>query len=92
MLQVVDKLQLRVNSVKYLGTIVSDEGINPYPAKVSAIVNVPLPNDKAALQRLLGMVNFLASHVPNLATITAPLCALLKTDTLLFGPMNTTQH
>ena len=27
------------------------------------------------------MVNFLASHVPNLATITAPLRALLKTDT-----------
>ena len=76
-----DKLQLRVNSVKYLGTIVSDEGIKPDPAKVSAIVNMPLPNDKAALRRLLGMVNFLASHVPNLATITAPLRALLKTDT-----------
>ena len=75
-----DKLQLRVNSVKYLGIIVSDEGIKPDPAKVSAIVNMPLPNDKAALRRLLGMVNILASHVPNLATITAPLRALLKTD------------
>ena len=76
-----DKLQLRVNSVKYLGTIVSDEGIKPDPAKVSAIVNMPLPNDKAALRRLLGIVNFLASHIPNLATITALLCALLKKDT-----------
>ena len=28
-----DKLQLRVNSVKYLGTIVSDEGIKPDPAR-----------------------------------------------------------
>ena len=54
-----DKLQLRVNSVKYLGTIVSDERIKPDPAKVSAIVNMPMPTDKAALRRLLGMVNFL---------------------------------
>ena len=42
-----DKLQLHVHSVTYLGTIVSDEGIKPDPAKVSAIVNMPLPNDKA---------------------------------------------
>ena len=76
-----DKLQLRVNSVKYLGTIVTDEGIKPDPAKVSAIVNMPGPTDKATLRRLLGMVNFLSSHIPNLATITAPLRALLKLDT-----------
>jgi len=68
-----DKLQLCVNSVKYLGTIIRDEGIKPDPAKVSAIVNMPVPTDKAALWRLLGMVNFLASHIPNLATIMAPL-------------------
>ena len=37
--------------------------------------------DKAALRNFLDMVNFLASHVPNLAMITAPLCALLKTNT-----------
>ena len=53
--------------------------LKPDPATVSAIVNMPVPTDKAALRCLLGVVNFLASHIPNLATITAPLHALLKT-------------
>ena len=64
-----------------MGTIISDEGIKPDPAKVSAIVNMPVSTDKAALRHLLGMVNFLASHILNLVTITAPLHTLLKIDT-----------
>ena len=60
---VINKVQLRANSVKYLGTIIGDEVIKPDPVKASA------------------MVNFLASHIPNLATMKASLCALLKTDT-----------
>ena len=38
-----DKLQLLVNTVKYLGTIISADGINPDPDKVSAISNMPVP-------------------------------------------------
>ena len=34
-----DKLQLRVNAVKYLGTIISAEGVKPDPAKIAAISN-----------------------------------------------------
>jgi len=43
-----EKLPLHVNSVKYLGTIISDKGIKPDPTKVSAIVNMPVPTDKTA--------------------------------------------
>ena len=68
-----DKLQLRVNAVKYLGTIISEEGIKPDSAKVEAISNMPIPTDKAGVRRLLGMVNFLANHIPNMSTITEPL-------------------
>ena len=76
-----DKLQLRVNTVKYLGTIISEEGIKPDPDKVNAISNMPVPTDKAGVRRLLGMVNFLANHIPNMSTITAPLRDLVKVDT-----------
>ena len=35
-----NKLQLRVNEVKYLGTIVTPEGIKPDPSKVKAIIEM----------------------------------------------------
>ena len=76
-----DKLPLRVNTVKYLGAIISEEGIKPDPAKVDAISNMPIPTDKAGVQCLLGMVNFLANHIPDMSTITAPLQDFVKTDT-----------
>ena len=75
-----DKLQLRVSEVKYLGTIITHEGMKPDPPKVKAITEIPVPQDKAAVRRLLGMINFLASHIPNMATITAPLRELMRAD------------
>ena len=70
-----------MNKVKYLGIIINEEGIKPDPAKVDAISNMPIPTDKAGVRRLLGMINFLANHIPNMSTITAPLRALVKADT-----------
>ena len=45
-----DKLQLRVPEVKYLGTIVSQEGMKPDPTTIS---EMPTPNDKASVHNLL---------------------------------------
>ena len=55
-----DKLQLCVNEVKYLGTIITHEGMKPDPAKVKAILEIPTSHDKAAVRRLLGMINSLS--------------------------------
>lgn len=82
-----DKLQLRVNQVRYLGTIVTPDGIKPDPAKVEAIIGMPTPTDKAGVRRLLGMINFLAAHIPDMSTITAPVRDLLKSDVIFqWGP------
>ena len=79
-----DKLQLRVNIMKYLGTITSSDGIKPDPDKVSAISNMSVP---IAVCRLLGMVNYLANHIPNMFTIMAPLHDLVKENThFQWGP------
>ena len=75
-----DKLNLRTKEVKYLGTIVTPNGIKPDPGKVEAIMGMPTPTDKASVRRLLGMINFLAAHIPNMSTITAPVRDLLKSD------------
>ena len=77
--------------MKYLGTINSEQGIKPDPDKVNAISNMPVPTDKAGVRRLLGMVNFLANHIPNMSTITAPLRDLVKAH-IFNGQANMTEH
>lgn len=46
------KIQLRIDKVKYLGSIVSGEGFRPDPDKIRAIVNMPQPQNKQDLQCL----------------------------------------
>ena len=73
-----DKFQLRIPQVKYLGTIISKEGMKPGPTKVHAFST---PSDKASVRRLLGiMINFLAPHLPYMAKMLAHLRELLKAD------------
>ena len=41
-----------------MGHVFSEDGINPDPAKIKVIGNMPIPNEKEDLQRFLGMVNY----------------------------------
>jgi hypothetical protein len=75
------KLQLKIPEVKYLGHIVSHEGIHPSPDRVEAIVKMPKPEDHGGVQRLLGMIKYLAEFIPHESDITAPLRELLKKET-----------
>ena len=74
------KLQFKVSEVKYMGNIVSESGLKPDDEKIRAILEMPVPESKEELQRLLGMVNYFAQFIPNQSTITAPLRQLLKKD------------
>ena len=74
------KTQFKVNRVKYVGNYVTDKGLVSDPDKIEAIINMPIPDDKPALQRLLGMVKYLSQFIPNESEITAPLRGLLKED------------
>lgn len=85
------KIQLRVDKVKYLGSIVSAEGFRPEPDKIKAIADMPQLQNKQDLQRLLGMVNYLSQYIPNMSEITAPLRSLLKKHSG-HGTTNTTAH
>ena len=69
---------MRVTEVTYLGHKLTGEGVPPDQSKVEAIINMPAPQDKAGVQRLLGMVNYLAKFIPGMSEITAPLRELLK--------------
>ena len=53
-------MQFRIPEVKYVGNVFTSKGLLPNPDKVSAINNMPAPEDKKGLQQFLGMENFLS--------------------------------
>jgi hypothetical protein len=53
-----EKLQYKVEEVKYMGNIVSESGLKLDSEKVRTILDMPLPKSKEELRRFLGMVNF----------------------------------
>ena len=53
---------------------------HPDPSKVSAIKEMPAPQNKGELQSFLGMVTHLSPFIPQLSSHTATLRGLLKTD------------
>lgn len=63
-----------------MGHIITSAGQRADDAKIKAITDMPPPEDKQSLQRLLGMTKFLAQYIPNEALLTALLRQLLKKD------------
>ncbi|GFY74920.1 transposon Tf2-9 polyprotein [Trichonephila inaurata madagascariensis] len=79
------KTQLSQTSVNYLSHALSDEGIKPDPKKIRAIEESLTPN----LQRILGMVTYLAKFKPHLSNVTHNLRQLLKKDSVWIWDTNT---
>ena len=75
-----DKLQLRMREVPFIGHVATSEGLRADPAKVRAIREMPRPENVAAVQRILGMVQYLSKFLPRLSDITKPLRDLTRQD------------
>ena len=76
------KCQIGVTEIKYIGHTLSDEGLKPDLEKVEAITNMPDPEDKAGLQRFMGMLQYVSKFIPNLSTESAPLRQLLEKNVI----------
>ena len=75
-----DKCVIKTQELKYLGHIISPDGVKADPAKVAAIVDMPVPESKEDVRRFIGMINYLSKYCPNLSSIAAPLRDLMKKD------------
>ena len=69
------------SQVKFLGHMVSCEGIAPLDKHIVAVKNFPQPITKTDLQRFLGLINFYRRFLPGVARLLRPL-----TDALKGGP------
>lgn len=76
------KCSFAKQKIKYLGHIISAEGIATDPTKVTAIVNWPIPVNVKDVNGFLGLARFYRKFIRHLAVISKPLTNLLKKGAL----------
>ena len=76
-----EKCQFLKPSIKYLGHVLTADGIKPLQDKVEAIKNAPRPKNVSELKSFLGMVNYYGKFVPNLSSKLHSLYTLLQHST-----------
>ena len=64
------------------------DGIYAGNMKMKAIMEMPQPTNKKDIQRLLGLVNYVAKFLPNVSEITSPLREILKKDVIFSWESN----
>ena len=74
------KLQFKLKEVKFMGNIITHQGMQADTAKVSAITSMPAPRNKAGVQWFIGMANYLSPYCPNLSTTIRPLNQLMHPE------------
>nr|XP_037282355.1 uncharacterized protein K02A2.6-like [Rhipicephalus microplus] len=75
-----EKWKFFLNSVKYLGHIIDENGVHPCVEKVEAIREAPTPKNISELKAYLGMITFYSKFMPNMYSRLKPLYALLQKD------------
>ena len=63
-----------------MGEVLSERGVGPTETKVEAVLKAREPENATEVRSFLGLVNFNARFMPNLATIAEPLRRLTKKD------------
>ena len=72
------KCHLMMKKIKYLGHIVSEQGIEADPEKVDAIQKWPLPSTVQELRQALGFLGYYRRFVKDYSKLAKPLHDLLK--------------
>jgi len=80
-----NKLKLNIEKCSFckfevdaLGHKVTNKGLLPIDKKIEAINQLKQPENITELRSFLGMVGYYRSFIKNYASISAPLCKLLR--------------
>ena len=77
-----DKCEFHVDTVEYLGYILSPEGLTMSPAKVQTIQDWLEPQKIKDIQSFLGFANFYRRFIANYSDIVVPLTRLTRKSTV----------
>ncbi|UYV71446.1 hypothetical protein LAZ67_8003250 [Cordylochernes scorpioides] len=81
------KAQICLTKVRFLGHLISQNGIDPEPNKNDKLITFKRPEDKKSLQRIMGLYNYLGKFIPNLAASTSNIRGILKKNVVWhWGP------
>jgi hypothetical protein len=76
----IKKCEFHVQSVKFLGLIITTQGIRMDPAKLKAIEEWKAPTNSKEIQRFIGFVNFYRRFIHKFGSIVMPLTDFGKKD------------
>ena len=74
------KCRFARKEVKYLGHILTPDGLKPNPALVSAVQGFPVPMSLKELRRFFGLASYYRRFIPRFASIAQPLHRLTCKD------------
>lgn len=77
----VTKCRFKTKKVKYLGLIITTDGIEMDPQKVQALLDWQLPRCLKDVQAFLGFANFYRRFILGFSAIAKPLTELVRKDT-----------
>lgn len=73
-----EKCSFMKKSIKYLGHVVGEDGIQTDPEKIAAIKEMTPPKDVKGVRRVLGVASWYRRFVPDFADLVSPITSLLK--------------
>ena len=75
-----EKCQFLKKEVKFLGHVVSSQGIKTDPEKVATVGCWPIPTDVKELQSFLGLASYYRRFIPRFSVVADPLNQLCRKD------------
>lgn len=74
----IDKTKLFCKEIRYLGHVISENGVQSDPRNIAVIEKFPRPTKIEEIQRFIGMASYYRKYICNFAKIAQPMNALLK--------------
>jgi hypothetical protein len=75
-----EKCVFDMPKLTFMGLLLSNRGIGPTEEKVRAVVEAREPQNVTEVKSFLGLVNFSARFIPDLATVAEPMRQLTKRE------------
>ena len=68
-----DNIKFKTSTALFMGHILTPEGLKPSTEIVTAVLDMPQPQDKAATRHFLGIITYLSKFCRNLSEVVRPL-------------------